>query len=359
MNRATTSLALLGGFHALFGGLAALALSLSAAAAGTAGALQFPKDGWVSWDVATVDQAPAWCCFTDWNPSSLPNQCDLERKPYNMGTRDNETTDTMRVYAQFTGGSLTKLRALSPSCVVKTAAPPARLGAIEPDASASWLGQTLSALLADRTAKAATAAATKTDGAEKDLRIERDVLAALAVHRSTAARDLLLTHAKSGERKLRKEAIFWIGQVRGEESAGILMPFLFEDADAKIREHAAFSLSQSKSPRAVSLLIRQGESDRESKVRSQAWFWLAQTQSKEAEAAINRALRKDPEKKVRHQAIFALAQLPPPRAVNALVAVAEDRSLDREDRKQAVFWLGQNGSEAAMAYIDRVLSVGK
>ena len=67
-------------------------------------------------------------------------------------------------------------------------------------------------------------------------------------------------------------------------------------------------------------------------------------------------MRKDPDKKVRHQAIFALSQLPPPRAVNALTAVAEDRSLDRNDRKQAVSWLGQNGSDAAMAYIDRVLT---
>jgi hypothetical protein len=343
----------------LYGLAAALALSMSKAAS-AAGTLQFPKDGWVSWDVASVDKAPAWCCFADWQyPGSQHNQCDLERKHHSVGTRDGETTDTMRLYAYFTGGSLTKLRAYAPSCAVKTASAPTRLGDIEPDTSARWLGQTLAAMLAEKTARASSAATVKGDGAEKELRMERDLLAALALHRGTAARDLLVAQAKSGERKLRKEAIFWIGQTRGNESADMLSPFLFEDADAKIREHAAFSLSQTKLPRAVSLLIRQGETDREAKVRSQAWFWLAQTQSHEAEAAINRAVRKDPEKKVRHQAIFALSQLPSPRSVNALTAVAEDRTLDRDDRKQALFWLGQNGSEAAMAYIDRVLTSGK
>lgn len=336
-------------FSALLGGLALMLFTAAAAANG----LQFPKDGWVYWDVAAVDQAPAWCCFHDWE---LPKQCDLDRKPFNMGSRDGETTDTMRLYAQFTGGSLTALRAFAPSCMVKTASPLTKLGGVEPDVSARWLGQTLSALQA---AKASRAAAEKNADTKKDLRLERDALAALAVHRGTTARNLLMAQAKTGETKVRKEAIFWIGQVRGEESTDMLMPFLFEDADAKIREHAAFSLSQSKSPRAVSLLVRQGESDREAKVRSQAWFWLAQTQSKEAETAINRAIRKDPEKKVRHQAIFALSQLPAPRAVNALTAVAEDRSLDRDDRKQAVFWLGQNGSAEAMAYIDSILTSRK
>jgi hypothetical protein len=329
----------------LCGLAAALALSMSKGAA--ANTLAFPKDGWASWEIASVDNAPAWCCFHDWD---LPKQCDLETKPYNMGSRDNETTDRMRLYAQFTNGSLTQVHAFAPSCMVKTASAPTRLGEIDPNVSARWLGQTLSALQAGK------GTAASDDGEKKSLRLERNVVAALSVHRGTAARDLLLTQAKSAETKLRKEAIFWIGQVRGEESVEMLTPFLFDDADAKIREHAAFSLSQTKSPRAVNLLIRQGETDRETKVRSQAWFWLAQTKRQDVEAPITRAIHKDAEKKVRHQAIFALSQLPSPRAVAALTAVAEDRSLDRDSRKQALFWLGQNGSDAAMAYIDRILT---
>jgi hypothetical protein len=36
--------------------------------------------------------------------------------------------------------------------------------------------------------------------------------------------------------------------------------------------------------------------------------------------------------------------------------VAEDRSLSREQRKRAVFWLTQSESEAAQAYLERVLT---
>ena len=329
-------------------GIGALLFSATAGAADT---LPMPKDGWVSWDVPTVDQAPAWCCFTDGRVSSETwGQCDLERKSYGSSSRNHETTDTMRIYAHFAAGTLTRLRALAPSCEVKPVAGMKMLGEIAPDASARWLGSALSAL---------QAAPEGQKTADIDKRLLHDLLAATAIHRGNVARDVLVAQARSGSTSLRKEAIFWIGQARGEEGAGLLTPFLFDDADPKIREHAAFSVSQSRSQRAVALLIKQGETDRDAKVRSQAWFWLAQTQSKEAEAAINRAIRRDPERRVRHQAIFALSQLPSARAVSALAAVAEDRSLDRDDRKQAVFWLGQNGSEAATAYIDRLLTSAK
>jgi hypothetical protein len=327
-----------------------LGAALIAASANAADTLQFPKEGWVSWDVPAVDEAPAWCCFADGRATSGQwGQCDLERKSYGTSSRNHETTDTMRLYAHFNGGALTKLRALAPSCEVKAVAGMRMLGDIPPDVSARWLGQEL--FKQARTGNAAPN--------DADPRLQRELLTAVAVHRGIVARELLAAQARSGGAALRKEAIFWIGQTRGDESADLLAPFLFEDADAKIREHAAFSISQSRSPRAVSLLIRQGENDRDAKVRSQAWFWLAQTQSKEAEPAINRAIRRDPEKRVRRQAIFALSQLPSPRAVNALAAIAEDRSVDRDDRKQAVFWLGQDGSDAAVAYIDRLLTLVK
>ena len=59
---------------------------------------------------------------------------------------------------------------------------------------------------------------------------------------------------------------------------------------------------------------------------------------------------------VREQAIFALSQLPDERATRALIAAAEDRSLSREQRKRAVFWLAQSESEAAQTYLEKVLT---
>ena len=104
------------------------------------------------------------------------------------------------------------------------------------------------------------------------------------------------------------------------------------------------------------MLIRAATSDRDTKVRSQSWFWLAQSKATETESAIRTALPKETELRVREQAVFALSQLPPDRAAPALVAVAEDKSLAREERKRAIFWLGQMKSDQAVTYLDKILS---
>jgi hypothetical protein len=103
-------------------------------------------------------------------------------------------------------------------------------------------------------------------------------------------------------------------------------------------------------------LIRLGNDDKVADVRSKAWFWLGMTGASGAEAAIARALRQDPVDDVREQAVFALSRLPDERATQALIAAAEDRSLSREQRKRAVFWLSQSESTEALAYLDKVLA---
>lgn len=104
------------------------------------------------------------------------------------------------------------------------------------------------------------------------------------------------------------------------------------------------------------ILIRLGAGDANPKVRSQAWFWMSQASAPETEGAIAAALKKEADRKVREQAIFALSQLPGERAAKALAAMAADTSLPREDRKHAIFWLGQVDSPIATAYLDRLLT---
>ena len=131
---------------------------------------------------------------------------------------------------------------------------------------------------------------------------------------------------------------------------------MFDDPDADIREHAAFAVSQSTSPHAARDLIRLATTDPAANVRSHAWFALSQTESMEAEGAIAAALRRETDGGVREQAIFALSQLPDERATRALIRVAEDKSLPREERKRAVFWLSQSDSSAAQSYLEEVLA---
>ena len=328
------------------GSLSAAALCLSSfalAPRACAAELTLPRDGWISWQVAAVDGAPDYCCFSDGRNfrGSSRSACKLEAHQQSYGSQDHATTDLVRIYARTAGGRIDRFRALSATCPVETATPIQDLGRVAEDESARWL----------------TGLVQQRDSGTTQRNEIEDVLAALAVNRGDLARDGLAGIARNDARiETRKQAIFWMALLRGREGADITSSIMFSDKNADVREHAAFSLSQSAAPRATADLIRLGNTDRDAEVRGQAWFWLAHMGVPEAENAIFAALRKEADDEVRERAIVALAQLPDERATKALIAIAEDRSQSREQRKRAVFWLSQSDSDAAQNYLEQVLT---
>jgi hypothetical protein len=323
-------------------GVAALACSpLALVAQACAGELVLPRDGWSSWQVPAVDHAPAWCCLSWDNKTDnvSPMACRLDRKQgenVGHGSHGDKSTDSVRVYVRMVGGKIDRLHVLAAACPVEAATPINRIENLVPDESALWLIDLV-------------------NGERLDEDLTENALAALAMHRGKPASEALAGMARDPRKAIRKKTVFWLGQLRGIEGADIATSVMFNDQDPEVREHAAFALSQTKSPHAAANLIRLGNTDSNDHVRAQAWFWLAQTGSAEAETAIGAALRKDADPDVREKAVFALSQLPEERAPRALIAVAEDRSLSRELRKQAVFWLGESRSDVAQAYLAHML----
>jgi HEAT repeat protein len=321
--------------------LAAFALlaGISAATPTEAAELEL-REGWTSWEVEAVDDAPAWCCWKD-RPHTTVSTCNLDEGRDGYGTRDGERgAGAVKIYARVTAGKLDRLQALAPSCPVETKTPVRDLGAVPADDSARWL----------------VARVEESGKIERERRQFADPVAALAMHRGKLAGDSLARFARSDARvATRKSAVFWLSQARGEEGAAVTSGVMFADREADVRRHAAFSLSQSKSARATPDLVRLGNTDAVADVRAQAWFWLAQTGAPEAESAIGAALRKDSSSHVREHAVFALSQLPDERATKALIATVEDRGLSDEQRKRAIFWLAQSKSSAAQAWLEKVL----
>ena len=264
--------------------------------------LTLPRDGWVSWQVAAVDGAPDWCCWSNSNNfrNAPRTACKLDGKQDSWGNRDDETTDQVRIYARTAGGKLDRLRVLSVTCPAEAATPIRDLGTVSENDSARWLV-----------------------GLAKQQ--NEDVLTALAINRGDVARDALSDIARNDTRgETRQRAVFWLAQVRGQEGAEITSSVMFNDKDPDVREHAAFALSQSETPR--------------------------------VEADLTRLLNTDKDDEVREGAVFALSQLPDERAARALIATAENRSLARELRKKAVFWLSQSESAEAQRYLEQVLT---
>jgi hypothetical protein len=302
---------------------------------------RLPRDGWVTWQAPAVDNAPAWCCFSQWKQGGpAPVACKLDDHfGHGTGGRD-ETTEVIRIYARSTGGKLDRLRALAASCPVEAGVVVQELAGVTPEDSARWL-----------------IAQVRQDGSGNSGSSSEHAIGALALHRTEVAGNALAGFARGDSRiETRKQAMFWLAMVRGEQGAAVTSSVMFNDQNATLREHGAFAISQSRSPRIAADLIRLGNTDKVPDVRSKAWFWLAQSQVAEAEAALSTALRKDVDERVREEAVFALSQLPGERATRALIAVAEDQSLAREQRRRAVFWLSQSETDSAQRYLEKVLA---
>jgi hypothetical protein len=235
-----------------------------------AAGLTLPPDGWASWQVPAVDGAPAWCCTR--------KPCLLDGNRYGLHDGDT-TTDAVNVYARVSGGKVDSLQVYAASCPVE-AKTPVRVEDVSPDDSARWLIERARQVDAD---------------AVMHRPIGEGALIALAMHRGDLAANALAGFARQDARAgMRKQALFWLGIVRGAETG--------------------------------------------------------------SERVIEEALRKDPDADVREHAVFALSRLPGERATRALITIAEDGSISREQRKRAVFWLAQSESDSAQAYLDRILA---
>lgn len=257
-----------------------LAVGFATAPQARSAAPQLPRDGWVSWTVATTDTAPLWCCWKNGRGEATAREpCRLDARTQGFGARGrHETTDAATIYVRTADGKIDRLRVLAASCPVETTTPVRALADVSADDSVRWL----------------VAQARQHDRhAGKHEPIVEQVLAALALHRGAGA----------------------------------------------FRELASLARADERGP-----------------TRKWAVFWLAQAGQPGAEGVLAGALRTDPDGEVREHAVFALTLLPDERATRALIATAEDRSLPREQRKRAVFWLAQSESDSAQAYLDQVLA---
>lgn len=91
-------------------------------------------------------------------------------------------------------------------------------------------------------------------------------------------------------------------------------------------------------------------------VRRQSVFWLGQLAETPATAGLDELVGEDAlDRDVREQAIFALSQRPRDEGVPALVKVVKT-SRDPELRRKALFWLGQSGDPRALALIEELLA---
>lgn len=158
------------------------------------------------------------------------------------------------------------------------------------------------------------------------------------------AADILLGAARNDpDREVRGQAIFWLSQVRSDRATAALDSILHSSGDAELRERAIFALAQQRGDSKAWQTLRDfAKSDAPVDLRRKAVFWLGQQERSTENAAFLHTLFDSPNgAPLRDDIIQAIANAGGEESVKWLLSIARDPKQDTEQRKKALFWLGQ------------------
>ena len=193
---------------------------------------------------------------------------------------------------------------------------------------------------------------------DSDPKVRERALHALSQAKGNLGVPSLIKLAESHpDKRIRKQAIFWIGQkATSEPVIHCLENVALNDADTEIRKTALLALSQAPQGHGVEALKKIGSTAKDSTTRKEAVFWLGQrAKSEDVFEFLQTVVLKDEAVEVRKSALLALAQAPEGRGVETLKKIAET-SEDAGTRKEAVFWLGQRAkSEDVIQFLESVV----
>lgn len=295
------------------------------------------ENGWTGYHVAMVSNVGAACCYPGGGDELKQSKCDLDTRKGNFVSNDARSSGSgdLSIYWHTSNGKLDMVKAFAANCAVSSREGLRWIDPVDPKESVAitleWIERV-------------------------DTRRDSMEFAALALQADSSATTALISLA-SAEKSIgmRKDAIFWLGQARGEDGANFVEKIATSDPGTEMREHAVFSLSQSDVRNAYERIRAISRKDSSADVRSKALFWMAQMQDPRAGVDIESALTDDPSEDVREQAVFALSQLDDGKAATALIAIVRGNH-PRSVKEKALFWLGQSSSDEAIAFLDEVLT---
>ena len=175
--------------------------------------------------------------------------------------------------------------------------------------------------------------------------LKERIIFAVSQSGSSRAVDWLaaVAHDDSEHMELREDAVFWIGQISGSESVDALESILLSE-EGELQEKAIFALAQHGGSRAMTLLRDfAGDREQSSEAREDAIFWLGQEGSqREVEFLMDlfETLEND---ELKEKVVFSVSQSDASGWEEWLMAIARGSSESVEVRKDALFWIGQEG----------------
>ncbi|MBA3439704.1 MAG: HEAT repeat domain-containing protein [Pyrinomonadaceae bacterium] len=212
---------------------------------------------------------------------------------------------------------------------------------------------------------------------------------AIALHDDPRVGEILKNFVRNSQvEKVRSTAVFWLGQIGGEQTflADLVRN---EGENTEVRKQAAFAIGVSKDQTAlaslqslyggvtnrevkkqiifaasinenkdagVDFLIKVAGSDADREARKQALFWLGQKAGERSLGALSDTINNsDADTEVQKHAVFAISQRARDESIPLLIKTARTHAKP-EVRKQAMFWLGQTGDDRALEFFKEILT---
>ncbi len=148
--------------------------------------------------------------------------------------------------------------------------------------------------------------------------------------------------------EIRKQAVFWLSELRGEDTLNALRELMTGADDPELRQSAIFAISQQDSPQAAALLREVAENTAlDVELRKQAIFWLAEEHEERAVPFLTELYGKLTDTELKRQVLFAVAETEAESALGWLLERAADTREPIEVRKQALFWAAEAGLPVA------------
>ena len=289
---------------------------------------------WLAFSLPALEGTRSPCCWKgQWNGLGEVG-CSLENKHQSYGSKsDSPLAENIIVFSEVREGQVHRLRVVGESCPVDAnGAQVTWIGAVDNTAGLDWL--------------------------ESVARTEDhdSALFAFALHRSEDAGKRLYLLAKENDHDLSEEAIFWIGEARGEEGFKLLKRLLAELPKGDTRRQINFALSQNNTPAAAELLFEISKSDSDPEQRGEAMFWLAEEYPQRAQGWLLEVINTEQDEDVLEKAVFAVSQLPDGLGDQVLLDLARDAQAPRVVRRQALFWLANSDNDSSVAALTELLT---
>lgn len=292
---------------------------------------------WLAFAIPAQQGTRSPCCWKgNWN-SHREVGCSLQDRNQSYGTSsDSPLTDQLITFARISKGEVQDMRVVGAQCPVDGGgALVTWIGATDTEASLNWLQDV------NRNSKS---------GARET------ALYAIALHQSPVATERLLELATEPGNGMSREAIFWLGDARGDEGFMALNTLLDELPRGDKRREINFALAQNGTPDAIERLIEISRTDADPEQRSNALFWLAEEYPEQASDLLLTALATEQDEDVLEQIVFAISQLPESMSTPLLLDLAQDAMQSRPVRRQALFWLANSDDEEALAALEDLLT---